>query len=216
MIITQKKPAEELLDMLEGVKKVAIVGCRQCAAACQTGGEPEVEAMKAFLEENGKEVVGSVLPDECCHKLLVKKDLKAVRDAGAEAIVGLSCGDGVQTVADNVSIPVYPANNTLFLGQIERVGMFNEYCRMCGDCVLGSTGGVCPITRCAKSLVNGPCGGQKNGKCEVNPDNDCAWILIYKRLEATGQLDKLGQTRPDKGHAGAAYPRHINLREKRA
>ena len=139
MIITQKKPAEELLDMLEGVKKVAIVGCRQCAAACQTGGEPEVEAMKAFLEEQGMEVVGTVLPDECCHKLLVKRDLKTLKDAGAEAVVGMSCGDGVQTVADNVSIPVYPANNTMFLGQIERVGMFNEYCKMCGDCVLGST-----------------------------------------------------------------------------
>ena len=216
MIITQKKPKEELLAMLEGVTRVALVGCGQCASACQTGGEKELEEMKSFLEENGKEVVGSVLPDECCHKLLVKKDLKAIRDAGAEAIVGLSCGDGVQTVADNVAIPVYPANNTMFLGQIERVGMFNEYCKMCGDCVLGTTGGICPITRCAKSLVNGPCGGQKNGKCEVNPDNDCAWILIYKRLEATGQLDKLSKTRPDKGHAAVAYPRHINLREKRA
>ena len=112
-------------------------------------------------------------------------------------------------------LPVYPANNTLFLGQVERVGMFHEYCRMCGDCVLGSTGGVCPVTKCAKSLVNGPCGGQKNGKCEVNPDNDCAWILIYNRLEALGQLDKLGQTRRDKGYAGVAYPRHINLREKK-
>ena len=137
-------------------------------------------------------------------------------NSGAEAIVGMSCGDGVQTVADNVQLPVYPANNTMFLGQVERVGMFNEYCHMCGDCVLGSTGGVCPITKCAKSLVNGPCGGQKNGKCEVNPENDCAWILIYKRLEALGQLDKLGQTRPDKGYAGVAYPRHINLREKKS
>ena len=127
--------------------------------------------MKAFLEEHGMEVVGTVLPDECCHKLLMKRELKALKDSGAEAIVGMSCGDGVQTVADNVQLPVYPANNTMFLGQVERVGMFNEYCHMCGDCVLGSTGGVCPITKCAKSLVNGPCGGQKNGKCEVNPDN---------------------------------------------
>ena len=196
MIITQKKPVEELLAMLEGVTKVAIVGCGQCASACQTGGEPEVQAMKAFLEQHGMEVVGTMLPDECCHKLL-------------------ACGDGAQTVADNITLPVYPANNTMFLGQVERVGMFNEYCRMCGDCVLGSTGGVCPITKCAKSLVNGPCGGQKNGKCEVNPDNDCAWILIYKRLVAIGQEDKLGETRPDKGYAGVSYPRRINLREKK-
>ena len=83
---------------------------------------------------------------------------------------------------------------------------------MCGDCVLGSTGGICPITKCAKSLVNGPCGGQKNGMCEVNPENECAWIAIYKRLEATGQLHKLGQTRRDKDHGDTAWPRHINLR----
>ena len=212
MIITQKKPVEELLAMLDGVKKVAIVGCGNCAAACQTGGEKEVLEMKAFLEEKGFEVVATVVPDECCHKLLVKKDTKILRDCGAEAIVGMACGDGVQTVADNIQLPIYPA---MFLGQVERVGIFNEYCRMCGDCVLGSTGGICPITKCAKSLVNGPCGGQKNGKCEVCPENDCAWILIYNRLVATGQLDKLFAARPDKGYADVYYPRHINLRGKK-
>lgn len=213
MIITQKKPAEELLAMLSGVKRVALVGCGTCASACQTGGEKELEDMKRFLEERGFEVVGTALPDECCHKLLVKRDLRALKNSGAEAIVGLSCGDGVQTVADNVDLPVYPANNTMFLGQVERVGIFHEYCRMCGDCVLGDTGGICPIARCAKSLVNGPCGGQKNGKCEVCPDNDCAWVLIYRRLEATGQTEKLGRTRKTKGYAGAYYPKHVNLRE---
>ena len=215
MIITQKKPIEELLAMLGDVKKVAIVGCANCAAACQTGGEKEVLEMKALLEEKGYEVVATVTPAECCHKLLVKKDTKPIKDSGAEAIVGMSCGDGVQTVADNINLPIYPANNTMFLGQVERVGMFNEYCRMCGDCVLGSTGGICPITKCAKSLVNGPCGGQKNGKCEVNPENDCAWIQIYNRLVTINQVDKLGQTRTDKGYADVAYPRHINLREKK-
>ena len=171
--------------------------------------------MKALLEERGFEVVATITPAECCHKLLVKKDTKPIKDSGAEAVVGMSCGDGVQTVADNIALPIYPANNTMFLGQVERVGMFNEYCRMCGDCVLGATGGICPITKCAKSLVNGPCGGQKNGKCEVNPENDCAWIQIYNRLVAIGQEDKLGQTRSDKGYANVAYPRHINLREKK-
>lgn len=217
MIITEKKPAEELLAMLSGVRKVALVGCGNCAAACQTGGEKEVAEMKQFLEERGFEVVGTVLPDECCHKMLVKRDLRALKDSGAEAVVGLACGDGVQTVADNIQLPVYPANNTVFLGQVERVGIFHEYCRMCGDCVLGETGGICPVTRCAKSLANGPCGGQKNGKCEVCPDNDCAWILIYNRLQATGQAEKLGRTRRTKGYSGAYYPKHVNLREgKRA
>ena len=215
MIITQKKPIEELLAMLEGVTKVAIVGCGSCASACQTGGEPEIQAMKALLEAHGMEVVGTALPGECCHKLLVKKDTKALRDSGAQAVVCLACGDGTQTVADNLLLPVYPANNTMFLGQVERVGMFNEYCRMCGDCVLGSTGGICPVTQCAKSLVNGPCGGQRNGKCEVNPENDCAWIKIYNRLVALGQVEKLGQTRKDKDYGDVSYPRHINLREKK-
>lgn len=212
MIITRKKPFDELLAMLDGVKKVAIVGCANCAAACQTGGEKEVADMKAALEERGFEVVATAVPEECCHKLLVKKETKVIRDSGAEAIVGMACGDGVQTVADNLLLPIYPANDTLFLGQVERVGIFHEYCKMCGDCVLGSTGGICPITKCAKSLVNGPCGGQKNGKCEVCPENDCAWIQIYNRLVATGQEDKLLTTRKDKGYGSVAYPRHINLR----
>jgi ferredoxin len=215
MIITEKKPMDELLSMLEGYQKLALVGCGNCAAACQTGGEKEIEALKAYLQERGFEVVATVLPEECCHKMLVKKETKILRDCGAEAIVGMACGDGVQTVADNIQLPIYPANNTMFLGQIERVGIFHEYCRMCGDCVLGSTGGICPITKCAKSLVNGPCGGQKNGKCEVNPENDCAWIQIYHRLEALGRLEDLEKTRPHKGHAGTAYPRHINLRGKK-
>lgn len=213
MIITQKKPLEELLAMLDGVKKVAIVGCASCAASCQTGGEKEIQEMKAALEARGMEVVATVLPDECCHRMLVKKDTKVLRTCGAEAVVGMACGDGVQTVADNIPLPVYPANNTMFLGQIERVGIFHEYCRMCGNCVLGATGGICPITRCAKSLINGPCGGQKNGKCEVNPENDCAWIQIYNRLAATGQEYRLYETRGDKGYADTAYPKHISLRE---
>lgn len=215
MIITQKKPIDELLAMLSGVRKVALVGCGNCASACQTGGEKEMQELKTILEAEGFEVVATVLPEECCHKMLVKRDLKVLRGCGAEAVVGMACGDGVQTVADNVQLPVYPANNTLFLGQIERVGIFHEYCRMCGDCVLGSTGGICPITKCAKSLVNGPCGGQKNGKCEVNPENPCAWIKIYERLEATGQLEKLGVRRKDKGYGDFAYPRTISLRGKK-
>ena len=213
MIITRRKPIEDVLAMLGGVKKVALVGCGSCATSCQTGGEKELAGLKAFLEERGYEVVATVLPGECCHKMLVKKELKVLKNTGCEAVIGMACGDGVQTVADNITLPVYPANDTLFLGQIERVGIFHEYCRMCGDCVLGSTGGICPITRCAKSLVNGPCGGQKNGKCEVNPENDCAWIQIYNRLVTTGQEEKLFTTRPDKSHAEQSYPRHINLRE---
>ncbi len=211
MIITRKKERADLLAMLRGVRRAALVGCASCAAACQTGGEKELEETKAFLEAHGIQVLATVLPEECCHKMLVKRDLKALRGLELDAVVCLACGDGVQTVADNVALPVYPANDTLFLGQVERVGIFHEYCRMCGDCVLGATGGICPVTRCAKGLVNGPCGGQKNGKCEVNPENDCAWILIYRRLERLGKLDSL--LAPAGQRHEYAHPAHLNLRE---
>lgn len=126
MIVTRKKPVEQVLAMLHGVRRVALVGCGNCAAACQTGGEKELEQMRQLLQEQGIETVGTVLPDECCHMLLVKRDLKPLRDSGAEAIVCLACGDGTQTVAANTAVPVFPANDTLFLGQIERAGVFRE------------------------------------------------------------------------------------------
>ncbi len=215
MIITQKKPLDEVWQMLEGVTRVALVGCGSCATSCKTGGEPELQEMKEYLEANGKVVTATIIPSESCQKLLMKKELKALKDTDTQAILTLACGDGVQTVADNANIPVYPATNTMFLGQVERVGLFNEACRMCGDCVLGHTGGICPITKCAKSLVNGPCGGQRNGKCEVNPENNCAWIDIYYRLDALGQLDKLKTMRTDKDYKNFAFPRRISIREEK-
>ncbi len=215
MIITQKKPLDEVWQMLEGVTRVALVGCGSCATSCKTGGEPELQEMKEYLEANGKVVTATIIPSESCQKLLMKKELKALKDTDTQAILTLACGDGVQTVADNANIPVYPATNTMFLGQVERVGLFNEACRMCGDCVLGQTGGICPITKCAKSLVNGPCGGQRNGKCEVNPENNCAWIDIYYRLDALGQLDKLKTMRTDKDYKNFAFPRRISIREEK-
>jgi ferredoxin len=215
MIITQKKPLDEVWQMLEGVTRVALVGCGSCATSCKTGGEPELQEMKEYLEANGKVVTATIIPSESCQKLLMKKELKALKDTDTQAILTLACGDGVQTVADNANIPVYPATNTMFLGQVERVGLFSEACRMCGDCVLGHTGGICPITKCAKSLVNGPCGGQRNGKCEVNPENNCAWIDIYYRLDALGQLDKLKTMRTDKNYKNFAFPRRISIREEK-
>ena len=213
MIITQKKPIEELMAMLEGVTKVALVGCGSCATACATGGEKEIAELTKYLEAHGKKVVATGMSDYCCMNMMTKNVVKKLNAAKPEAIIGMSCGDGVQVVAKHAECPVYPSNNTMFLGQVERVGIFHEYCRMCGDCVLGVTGGICPVTQCAKSLVNGPCGGQKNGKCEVNPENDCAWIKIYNRLMELGQEDRLLDARTDKGYADVSYPRHINLRE---
>ena len=216
MIITQKKPIEEVMAMVGNAKTVGIVGCNSCATACQTGGQPQIDELTKVLEAAGKKVVATTICDYCCMNLGVKAKMKAINAANPDCVICMSCGDGVQCVAKNANDkPVYPSNNTMYLGEAVRFGVWEEACRFCGQCVLGQTGAVCPITQCAKSLVNGPCGGQKNGKCEVNPENDCAWIQIYNRLVAIGQVDKLGQTRPDKGYAEVYYPRHINLRGKK-
>ena len=216
MIITQKKPIEEVMSFVGNAKTVALVGCGSCATACQTGGEAQIAELTKILEAAGKKVVATTICDYCCMNLGVKGKMKAINAANPDCVICMSCGDGVQCVAKNAgNKPVYPSNNTMYLGEAVRFGVWEESCRFCGDCVLGKTGGICPITQCAKSLMNGPCGGQKNGKCEVNPENECAWIAIYNRMVALGQVDKLGQTRNDKGYADVAYPRHINLREKK-
>ena len=163
MIVSKKKPLEAVFSMLGNAKKVAIIGCKSCASACAVGGEKECNEMKEALEARGYEVVGIALPDESCHRMVVRRELKPLLAAEPEALVSMACGSGCQTVAQNAKLPVYPANDTIFVGQTERVGIFHEMCLTCGDCVLGETGGICPITKCAKSLVNGPCGGQKNG-----------------------------------------------------
>ena len=214
MIITQKKPIEEVMAMVGDAKTVAIVGCNSCATACQTGGEPQIKELSEILEKAGKKVVATTIADYCCMNLGVKAKMKPIVAASPDCVICMSCGDGVQCVAKNAgSIPTYPSNDTMYLGEAVRFGVWEEACRFCGQCVLGSTGAICPITQCAKSLVNGPCGGQKNGKCEVNPENDCAWILIYKKLEQLGQLEKLDMLIEPKGHADYTYPRKLNTRE---
>ena len=216
MIITQKKPLEEVMAMVADAKTVAIIGCGSCATACQTGGEPQIKELTAVLEQAGKKVVATTIADYCCMNLGVKSKMKPLVAANPDCVICMSCGDGVQCVARNAAnIPVYPTNNTMFLGEAVRFGEWEEACHLCGECVLGQTGAICPISQCAKSLVNGPCGGQKNGKCEVNPENDCAWIKIYNRLQATHQLEKLMQTREDKGYENVAYPRTISIRGKK-
>ena len=213
MIVSKKKPIEELMAMLTGIKKVGLIGCGNCASACNVGGEPEIAALKEYLESQGIEVVGTAIPGDSCHKMLVRKEIKGVLAAGPEALISMACGSGCQTVAENCKIPVFPANNTVFVGQTERVGIFHEMCRTCGDCVLGETGGICPITKCAKCLVNGPCGGQKNGKCEVDPNNDCAWILIYNKLKEQDALSKMVKTQEDKDNSVHLWPLSLNTRE---
>jgi ferredoxin len=216
MIISEKKPFDEILEYLKDSKKVIITGCSLCASTCKVGGEEEVLAMKAKLEENGKEVLGYKILDPSCNLLKTRKDLKGLKDELKEAdvILSLACGDGTQTVAKLVKNPVYPGNNTLFIGEVERVGQYKEACRACGSCQLAWTGGICPITMCAKGLVNGACGGARDGKCEVDPENDCAWILIYEKLKEQDKLDNLLEIREPRDYKVSYHPRKVDLKDK--
>lgn len=192
MIIAKKKPFEEIVKALEGETKVFIVGCGECATVTQTGGEKEVGEMKALLEEAGKEVVGTMIPQATCHELDVKRLLRQHKEAAgqAEAFLVLSCGAGAQSVRAATDKHVLPGTDPLFLGNIQRSMDFLEKCSLCGQCVLDEYGGICPVTRCAKGLLNGPCGGTAHGKCEVDPETDCAWVLIHEQLKKEGREDK--------------------------
>jgi len=212
MIITQQKPFEEVLGFLKDKKKIFLTGCSLCASSCMTGGEKQLEEMKQQLEAEGKEITGMVILDPSCNKLQVRSTLKKNKQGvgEADAILCMACGDGAQTVSGLVEIPVYPANDTMFIGEVERIGHYSEACKACGKCELGWSAGICPITRCAKSLLNGPCGGSQNGKCEVNSDNDCAWIKIYERLKERGLLDSFMEIKDPKDYSKNANPRRID------
>lgn len=215
MIISSKKEKDEVLSSLKNYKKVLLLGCSECATVCHTGGEPELEEMKQFLEENNKKVVDSIVLTTSCNDLTTKKELrKYIKEKDFDVILSLACGNGVQTVANFFDIPVVPGNNTNFVGERIRNGIFEENCRTCGDCLLGRTAAICPVTRCAKGLLNGGCGGSSDGKCEVDPDQDCAWVLIYDRLEKNGQLDLLEELHPIRNYESSSHRRNLNLREK--
>jgi ferredoxin len=192
MIITEQKPSSEILQSLKGYKKIFLIGCGECAAECRTGGEAELEEMKLELEKQDKVILGYALPSAPCIAAQIKttmaKSIKSLKEA--EAILVLACGLGVQSVKDNDRLghTVLPACNTLFGAVKDSRGNFYEKCSLCGDCLLGITAGICPITLCPKSLLNGPCGGMNKGKCETDPDKDCAWVLIYNELEKKGRL----------------------------
>lgn len=219
MIVTKKKPIEEILKALGSASKIFIIGCGDCAATCQTGGEKEVMETKGMLEANGKTVTGWAIPDSPCvasqTKLHFAKNKKAV-DA-SDAFLVLACGLGGQSVLENDrnKRPVYIGCDTMFGSILDSTGHgFFERCAMCGECVLNITGGICPVTRCAKGLLNGPCGGSNKGKCEVDKDKDCAWILIYKRLKDLNKLDNLKNVKPAKDYSKVNRPREVILGNK--
>ncbi len=211
MIITTKKPEEEVRDMLKKFKKIFIIGCGTCATTCQTGGEEQVKEWVSKLED--KEVTGSVVVESPCDTRILKRDTRPFKKEieEADAILCLGCGAGTQNVGEYFDKIVIPGLNTKFLGKIERIGRFYERCRACGDCVLFETGGICPIVRCAKGLLNGPCGGMFDGKCEAGGyERDCAWVLIYDRLKKWGMLENFKKFRPPRDNSKLqASPREV-------
>jgi len=193
MILSEQKPFEEILGYLEGEKSVFILGCNGCAQSSGSGGPAQVEEMKSKLEDAMRKVTGTKVIDFLCEKALVKSGLRGKVDevAAADSILVMTCGIGVQAVAASVNKVCHPACNTINLGGSRGEWKGSERCQECGQCLLDYTGGICPITACTKSLVSGACGGASNGKCELSPDRDCGWELIYNRLKAKNQLDKL-------------------------
>jgi len=193
MLISEQKPLEEILNYLGRDKSIFLIGCKGCAEGWGSGGEKQVAAMANTLQEKGKTVTGSVVVDMLCDSVLTKLKLRAYKKeiAASDSIMVLTDGAGVQTVAELVDKVVHPGCNTLSSGGAHAEWKEAERCLECGDCVLEFTGGLCPIARCSKHLLNGPCGGSQGGKCEVNPDITCVWQQIVDRLAKLGQLDKL-------------------------
>jgi len=192
MIVGKLKPLDEIAASIAGYKNILIAGCGSCVTVCLSGGDRETMALARELSNPG--LRGDAPPSiraatflRQCERDLVKDYLQV--PAETDAILSLACGAGVQTLSSVFEkLPIIPALNTSFLGALDEPGVWREKCLGCGDCVLASTAGICPIARCAKRLLNGPCGGSSKGKCEIGGDVDCAWQLIVDRLKVLDRL----------------------------
>jgi len=210
--ITRQKPFDEIKEQLANIDRLFIIGCGTCTTMTKTGGIDQVLEMKDRLQELGKRVSGwTVIPTACddMTEVAMKENSRAIEDANC--ILAMPCALGVHRISSYIDRPVIPALDTLFIAVEDAPGYFREVCAQCGQCVLGETAGICPITACHKGLVNGPCGGTNNGKCEVDKEKDCAWTLIYERLRDQGRLDLMRKYHPPKNFQVAARPRTIRI-----
>lgn len=199
MIVGEQKPFEEIWEMVKDHKQLTVFGCNTCVAVCHQGGNKEAGIlaaqlrMRATQDDVDIEIIDSGIERQCEHEFFEKTEELVQK---SEAILSLACGIGVQFMAEKYEIPIYPGLNTTFLGDVPETGLYTEKCQACGDCVLGVTGGICPVSRCAKRLFNGPCGGSTTGKCEISKETECAWQLVVDRLEALGRLDTYEKVMP--------------------
>ncbi|MBW2060344.1 MAG: methylenetetrahydrofolate reductase C-terminal domain-containing protein [Deltaproteobacteria bacterium] len=202
MIVAEKKPIEEVIESLQEYRKILVAGCNECVTVCEAGGKKEVgilaSALRIHFLNQGIEVkLDEVTLERQCDPEYLE-EIRGVIDQ-YEVILSLACGAGVQFMAEKYpAMPVIPGVNTCFIGVSEERGVWSERCQACGQCILAQTGGICPISRCSKRMLNGPCGGSTNGKCEINPDIDCGWQLIIDRLKSLGKLDAYEQVTPIK------------------
>lgn len=210
--ITKPKPPEELDRLMEGVASLFVVGCGTCTTLTNTGGVDQVAAMKESLLARGKMVTGATVVPVACDQLsyeILEEEGAALK--GAEALLVMSCAYGMQNLASQLGKMVVPGVDTIFVGRESAAGQFQQVCQQCGDCILGETGGICPVTSCHKGLVNGPCGGTNDGMCEIGAGKECAWTLIYNRLNALGQLDRMRRYQPPKNNNVEPQPGKIQL-----
>jgi ferredoxin len=195
MIVAERKSIPELVDILHMHKKILVLGCGTCVTVCLAGGEREVSIIASALRIASRIKSLDLEIDELtlerqCDNVFIEQAAEAIQKT--DAVLSLACGAGVQAIAERYADkPVYAGLNTKFLGILEERGVWAEKCAACGACVLHQYGGICPVTRCAKHILNGPCGGSREDRCEVRPDRPCAWQLIYQRLKGIGQLDRL-------------------------
>jgi hypothetical protein len=210
--ITKQKPFDEIKQQLENFSRVYIMGCGTCSTMTKTGGKEEVLDMKKRLEGLDKLVTGwAVIPTACDEmtEVSIKEADGPIRNV--HCILVMACALGVHRVGLYIDKPVIPALDTLFIGVEDSPGYFHEVCAQCGQCVLGETAGICPLTACHKGLLNGPCGGTNNGKCEVDKEKDCAWTLIYQRLRDQGRLDLMRKYHPPKNYQVVPRPKITKL-----